>query len=417
MGTEPSVAVYESCAQEWMDRRTRQYGDRLERFAARVTRISGGGATGPGPGDGDAASDPAGGNDPGSTGIGDSVTRRAGPSPPRSRRQPSPAGTGESVTRRAGPVADLGCGPGWHLDGLPQPALALDASRAMLAEVGAPAGDTAPMRVAGDLRALPLRDRCLRAAWASRSYIHLARAEVPLALADLHRVLVPDAAVELHLFAGDTEWDERPDDDFPGRRFSRWPEGWLRDVLVGAGLAVESIEQRNRVLLVAATRLHTLADTVAPGMRLLVCGLNPSLYAAEVGVGFARGSNRFWRAALAAGLASRDRDPRHALVAHNVGMTDLVKRPTRQAAELTAAEYSEGLARLERLVKRLEPGVVCFVGLAGWRAAVDRRATPGPQPRRIGGRPAYVMPSTSGLNARTSLAELTAHLRAAASLQ
>lgn len=350
MGNEPSVAVYESRAKDWMQRRTRVYGDRLERFAARVV---------------------------------------AGP-----------------VDH--GPVADLGCGPGWHVAGLPQPALALDASRAMLAEVAV------PLRVVGDLRALPLRDRCLRGAWASRSYIHLARAEVPLALADLHRVLVPGAAVELHLFAGDAEWDESPDDDFPGRRFSRWPEAWLRDVLAGAGLAVESIEQRKRVLLVGATRLHTLADTVAPGMRLLVCGLNPSLYAAEVGVGFARGSNRFWRAALAAGLVSRDRDPRHALVAHDVGMTDLVKRPTRQAAELSTTEYADGLARLERLVERLEPGVVCFVGLAGWRAAVDRRATPGPQPRPIGGRPAYVMPSTSGLNARTSLDELTAHLRAAA---
>ena len=349
---EPSVAVYELCTQEWMTRRTRQYADRLEQFAHRVTA----GAV------------------------------------------------------AAGPVADLGCGPGWHVGGLPQPVLALDASRSMLAEVDN------PLRVAGDLRALPLRNRCLRAAWASRSYIHLARSEVPLALADLHRALVPGAAVELHLFEGDTEWDESPDDDFPGRRFSRWPVPWLRDVLVGAGFDIEGIERRKKVLLVAARRLHTLADTVAPGMRLLVCGLNPSTYAADVGVGFARSGNRFWPAARAAGLLSRDRDPRHALVAHRVGMTDLVKRPTRQAAELTAAEYAESLERLERLAGRLEPRVICFVGLAGWRAALDRRATPGPQTRRIGGRPAYLMPSTSGLNARTSLAELTAHLRAANSL-
>ena len=372
MGEEPSVAIYESCAHEWMERRSRQYGDRLERFADRV-------AAGP-------YSSRA--------GIVDSGSDEPASDRPASGR----------------PVGDLGCGPGWHVDGLPQPVLALDGSRAMLAQV------TGALRVAADLRALPLRERCMRGAWASRSYIHLARGEVPLALADLHRALVPGATVELHLFAGDTEWDERAGDDFPGRRYSRWPEEWLRDMLVGAGLAVEDIEQRDNVLLVAATRLQTLADTVAPGMRMLVCGLNPSLYAAEVGVGFARGSNRFWPAARAAGLVTRERDPRHALVAHGVGMTDLVKRSTRQAAELTAAEYTEGLARLERLAQRLEPGVVCFVGLAGWRAAMDRRASPGPQSRRIGGRPAYVMPSTSGLNARTSLAELTAHLRAAAAL-
>ena len=353
METEPSVAVYEARTAEWISRRARQYGDRLERFGERVS---------------------ARGLD-------------------------------------SGPVADLGCGPGWHTGDLPQPAVALDASRSMLANVGG------PLRVVGDLRALPLRDRCLRGAWASRSYIHLPRVAVPLALADLHRALRADAAVELHLFEGDTEWEERPDDDFPGRRFSRWPEDWLTDVLVGAGFEIEDLERRKRVLLVAARRLHTLPDTVAAGMRLLVCGLNPSLYAAERGVGFARGSNRFWSAALAAGLVSRDRDPRHALVAHRIGMTDLVKRPTAKAVELTTAEYVEGLARLERLVHRLQPAAVCFVGLAGWRAAVDRRATPGLQDRPIGGRPAYVMPSTSGLNARTSLAELTHHLGAAASLQ
>ncbi len=395
MGREPSISVYESRAQEWTQLRTRQYVDRLERFAARLKV--------------DAGADPYAGatserhenaqvRNPGSTGR----------EPARGPAYEPAVGFKPLATQP--PVADLGCGPGWHVAGLPQPVLALDASRAMLKTV------TGAMRVAADLRALPLRNRCLRAAWASRSYIHLARAELPLALADLHRALVPDAAVELHLLAGDSEWEQRPDDDFPGRRFSCWPEAWLRDVLVGAGLAVEGIEQRGEVLLVAARRLHTLADTVAPGMRMLVCGLNPSLYAAEAGVGFASGSNRFWPAALAAGLVSRDRDPRHALVAHHLGMTDLVKRPTRRAAELSTAEYAEGLGRLERLTERLQPGVVCFVGLAGWRVAVDRRATTGTQPRSIGGRPAYLMPSTSGLNAQSSLAELTGHLQAAASL-
>ena len=71
---------------------------------------------------------------------------------------------------------------------------------------------------------------------------------------------------------------------------------------------------------------------------------------------------------------------------------------------------------LERLVEWLQPGAVCFVGLAGWRAAVDRRAIAGPQPDGIGGRPAYVMPSTSGLNARTPPSELADHLRAALAL-
>ena len=58
----------------------------------------------------------------------------------------------------------------------------------------------------------------------------------------------------------------------------------------------------------------------------------------------------------------------------------------------------------------LRPGAVAFVGLAGYRAAVDRTAVAGLQPGRFGGRPAYVLPSTSGANAGTGRAELARHL-------
>jgi TDG/mug DNA glycosylase family protein len=148
-------------------------------------------------------------------------------------------------------------------------------------------------------------------------------------------------------------------------------------------------------------------------MRLLVCGLNPSVHAAKAGVGYVTPGNRFWPAALAAGLVTRDRDPAHALAEHGIGMTDLVARATARADELRPEEYRAGLARLERLCRRWQPGAVCMVGLTGWRIAVDRKAVAGVQERRLGGRPVYVMPSTSGLNAGTSLAALTDHLRAA----
>lgn len=163
-------------------------------------------------------------------------------------------------------------------------------------------------------------------------------------------------------------------------------------------------------------RLRTLPDWVGPAMRLLVCGLNPSLVAADAGVGYAGRSNRFWPAAAAAGLVTVPRDPEIAL-ARGVGFTDLVKRATRSAAELTPQEYRDGLARVHRLVEWLRPGAVVFVGLAGWRAAVDRAARPGWQAEPLGGAggvPAYLMPSTSGLNARVPLDALTDHFRAAA---
>ena len=159
-----------------------------------------------------------------------------------------------------------------------------------------------------------------------------------------------------------------------------------------------------------------LPDRIGPGLRLLMCGLNPSLHAVEAGLGYATPGNRFWPAMLAAGLVTRDRDWEHALTVHRVGMTDLVARATPRASALTRDEYQEGLAELDGKCRRWRPGAVCFVGLAGWRAAVDRRAVAGPQAREVGGRPVYVMPSTSGLNAATPLSVLVEHLRAAAAL-
>jgi TDG/mug DNA glycosylase family protein len=308
-------------------------------------------------------------------------------------------------------VVDLGCGPGDHLAALGPGAIGLDASAAMLALASSTAAGL-PL-VQADLEALPFGRATLQGAWAARSYVHVPATRLPAALADLHRALQVGSPLSLVLFSGSRELAPLDGDDFPGRRFSGWEPGHLADVVAGAGFTVEDVEVDSHTITVAAQRDRTLPDQVGPGLRLLLCGLNPSLYAADVGVGFARPGNRFWPAALAAGVVSRDRDPRHALQVDRVGMTDLVKRATVSAAELRPEEYRAGARRLEGLVRWLEPAAICFVGLAGWRAAINRRAVAGVQPEGFAGRPAYVMPNTSGLNARTSLADFAAHLRAA----
>jgi TDG/mug DNA glycosylase family protein len=188
------------------------------------------------------------------------------------------------------------------------------------------------------------------------------------------------------------------------------------ELVAGAGFVVESARRARGVWLVDARRDRTLPDFVGPGMRMLVCGLNPSLVAADAGYGYAGATNRFWSVAVAAEIVTHPRDPLLSLAQDGFGMTDLVKRATPNADSLTPAEYQGGAARVARLVEWLRPGVVLFVGLAGWRAAIDRRARPGPQASPFGGMPAYVMPSTSGRNARTSPAELAAHMRQALAL-
>lgn len=309
---------------------------------------------------------------------------------------------------------DLGCGAGRYSEDLGSPVIGLDAAAAMLQQCRSEAPRA--LLVQGDLEALPFGRATLGAGWANMSYLHVPRVRLPLALAELHRALRVGAPVDVQVLHGDYEGDALPQDDIGGRFFASWRPDALLDVFVGAGFCVRAWRLEGDVIQVRAGRLRTLSDVVGPGMSLLVVGLNPSLYAADAGVGFARPGNRFWPAALAAGLVSRDRDALHALHHHGLGMTDLVKRATTGAAALSVAEYGEGIGRVERLVTWLEPAAVCLVGLAGWRAAIDRHAVVGVQPRRLGGRPVYVMPSTSGANAHARPHELAEHLRAAADL-
>jgi double-stranded uracil-DNA glycosylase len=300
--------------------------------------------------------------------------------------------------------ADLGSGTGRYTPYLGAPVVALDAAGAMLAlaETG--------HRVRADLEALPLRRGALSGAWANVSYQHVPRPRLPLALARLHDAMQVGAPLWVSMAVPSA------DDDFPGRLFERWDLAEACRLLTGAGFAVDRADVDGDSPRLGGVRLRTLPDIVGPGMRVLVCGLNPSLYSADRGLGFARPGNRFWPAALAAGLVTRDRDPWHALAAHGVGFTDLVKRATTRADELTADEYRDGVARVRWLVGLLRPAVVCMVGLTGWRAAVDRRAVAGPQAEGLGGVPVYVMPNTSGVNAHAQVADLAGHLAAAARL-
>ncbi len=309
-------------------------------------------------------------------------------------------------------VLDAGCGPGSYGADLGDHAIGLDRSAAMLVRARA-AG--AGLLVRGDLTALPFRHRSLGGAWSRHSHLHVPKMDLPLALARLQWSMDVGAPLTMSLWRGEGEGVVGPeeDEDLPGRFFARWQPAEVAAVVAGAGFDVEDASAHGETIWVQARRARTLADTVGPGMRVLVCGLNPSLVAADAGFGFAGPTNRFWRAAVEAGLVTRAKDPLAALRVDGVGMTDLVKRATPAAAELTRAEYAAGADRVQRLVEWLRPRLVLFVGLAGWRAALDRRARPGLQDEPFGGAPAYVMPSTSGLNAATSYADLVAHMAAA----
>src|SRR5580765_6486869 len=90
----------------------------------------------------------------------------------------------------------------------------------------------------------------------------------------------------------------------------------------------------------------TLPDVIGPGLRVLFCGINPSLYSAAVGHHFARPGNRFWPALFAGGFTDRLLGPAEdrLLLAYGCGVTNLVPRATVAADELSAVELRAGAA-------------------------------------------------------------------------
>lgn len=145
-----------------------------------------------------------------------------------------------------------------------------------------------------------------------------------------------------------------------------------------------------------------LGPILAPGLRVLFVGINPSLRSAEVGHHFARPGNRFWPTLHAAGFTPRRLRPEEdaTLPEYGVGVTNIAPRPTREAAELTREELTTGAAALESIVARDRPGLVAVLGLGAYRTAFARsRAAMGLQPEELGGRPVWVLPNPSGLNA------------------
>ncbi|HSP97740.1 MAG TPA: methyltransferase domain-containing protein [Candidatus Dormibacteraeota bacterium] len=348
------------------------------------------------------------------------------------RRGPSAIGDGRLAAflgqvPRGGRVADLGCGPGWYAAAIRRSGrrvVAVDLNAAMLAATGRRAARVA--RVRGDLATLPLAHQSLDGAWAMNCYCHLPRRHLALALADLHaalRVGAPLAMTLPRLDAVRASAAARRDGEcerrfatysLRGRLFTAVTPARATALLVGAGFtAVRARPLPDDFWLeLTARRARTLPDFVRPGLRLLICGLNPSLYSADAGLPFARLGNRFWPAATAAGLVTRPRDVRAAL-RRGVGFTDLVKRASAGAGALSAREYARGVERIATLARLYRPRAICFVGLDGWRAAVDRRAQPGWIAGGFAGVDAYLMPSTSGRNAAASLPVLVEHLRRA----
>ena len=153
---------------------------------------------------------------------------------------------------------------------------------------------------------------------------------------------------------------------------------------------------------IAAARGRTIPDLVAPRLRVLFAGINPSLYSAATGYHFARPGNRFWPALHRSGFTDRQLQPaeQHLLLDAGLGITNVVARATARADELDAGELRAGAAALAIMAAELGASWLAVLGVTAYRAAFGQpRAAVGPQPDLPGGVRVWVLPNPSGLNA------------------
>ena len=158
-----------------------------------------------------------------------------------------------------------------------------------------------------------------------------------------------------------------------------------------------------------AARGARVPDVIAPGLRVLFCGINPGLYSGAIRRHFGRPGNRFWPVLHAAGFAPRRLTPfeERELLPLGYGITNIYWEATARADEITAEALVRGGRRLERKVLRYRPRFVAFLGVTAYRTALQRPdAQVGLQPQQFGCARAWVLPNPSGLNAHYQFQEL-----------
>ncbi len=139
---------------------------------------------------------------------------------------------------------------------------------------------------------------------------------------------------------------------------------------------------------------------------MVLVGINPSDRSARVGHYYAGRTNAFWPILYESGVIpeplSYDEDRR--IIEFGIGMTDLVKRPTRGIEEIERQEFAEGRVLLAQKLEDLHPRVIAFNGKTAYEKFAGRTCKLGLQKDRLYGASVFVLPSTSGQNAGTSLA-------------
>lgn len=159
---------------------------------------------------------------------------------------------------------------------------------------------------------------------------------------------------------------------------------------------------------IQAAHGKTMPDIIGPNLKILFCGINPSLYSVVIGHHFGRPGNRFWKALHKAGITPRLYDPREdaSLLALGYGITNMAPRATARADELSKAEIEAGRQCLATKVQTYSPQCLAFLGITAYRIAFAQpKAKIGPQPDWES-TAVWALPNPSGLNAHYQIDDL-----------
>ncbi|GKZ92712.1 hypothetical protein CBS63078_4943 [Aspergillus niger] len=114
-----------------------------------------------------------------------------------------------------------------------------------------------------------------------------------------------------------------------------------------------------------------LVDTIPPNLTLLLVGVNPGILTGVTGYAYAHPSNLFWKLLHWSGITPIRHPPSDTYKLpelYNIGNTNIVERPTRDASMLSKKEMDAGVPVLEEKVREKRPEVVCLVGKSIWEA-------------------------------------------------
>ncbi|KNC90072.1 G/U mismatch-specific DNA glycosylase [Trabulsiella odontotermitis] len=145
-------------------------------------------------------------------------------------------------------------------------------------------------------------------------------------------------------------------------------------------------------------------DILAPGLRVVFCGINPGKSSAHKGFHFAHPGNRFWKVIHQAGFTDRLLKPEEEqlLLDMRCGITMLVERPTVQASEVGLHELRSGGRELVRKIEDYQPAALAILGKQAYEKTFSVRGVQwGKQQNSIGATQIWVLPNPSGLNRAT----------------